>query len=476
MIKSNFIQLYKSLTKQEKKALQKWVYSPMHNQHQEVCKLFDYLARKTKITKTTVDKQRIYKELFPLAFYNDLKLRHVQSYALNVLEHFVGYNHLFLDQLFLKRKQLEVYRLRGLTKLSTKILRKSEQELAEKSLKNSDFHLEAYQLEIEKFKHGSTERRTEANNLPQLFGHLSEFFIIATLKYACTAASHSNVFKSEYDIPLLAAVLEYAKEGSSSISVKIYYEAYQSLIDADNERHYKTLRNLFFEHIALFSKEEQYELFQLTINYCIKQINTGNSKYFGEVFELYQGGLTTTILLDKNALSRFTYKNIVSAGLKLKEFEWVEAFIKEYTVYLPQKFKHTYKVYSTAKLHYSTGDYGAALQLLVQVEEYDDLFLTLDAKVLLLKIYYEEESIDALLALIASFNVFLQRKDIMGYHKQVYKNLLRLVNKFLGLPLNDKNIRSGLIAEVKKTQPLVEQQWLLDQLDEGQKKELSPKR
>jgi hypothetical protein len=464
MIKSNFIQLYTSLTKQEKKVLQKWVSSPMHNQHQEVSKLFDYLDKKTKITKTTVDKQRIYKALFPFEGYNDLKLRHVQSYALNVLENFVGYNHLFLDQFILKRKQLEAYRLRQLPKLSSKILRKATQELAEKSLKNSNFHLEAYQLEIEKFKQGSTERRTEANNLPQLFGHLSEFFIIATLKYACTAASHSNVFKSEYNIPLLEAVLEYAKGNQSSTVIKIYYEAYLSLIDAENEHHYKVLRNLFFKHIALFNKEEQYELFQLTINYCIKQINTGNSTYFGEVFELYQGGLSTKVLLDRNTLSRFTYKNIASAGLKLKEFEWVETFIKEYTTYLPQRFRNTYKVYSTAKLHYARGDYTAALQLLLQVEEYDDLFLTLDAKVLLLKIYYEEQSIDALLALIASFNVFLQRKEIMGYHKQVYKNLLRLVNKFLGLPLNDKSIRSVLREEVKSTQPLVEQQWLLDQL------------
>jgi hypothetical protein len=465
MIKSNFIQLYTSLTKQEKKALDKWVQSPMHNQHQKVSKLFDYIGTRTKITKTTVDKNRIYKELFPLEPYNDLKLRHIQSYAFNVLGNFVGYNHIFLDQLFLKRKQLETYRLRDLPKLSTKIVRKSKEELAKKSLKNSDFHLEAYQWEIEKFKHGSTERRTEANNLPQLFGHLSEFFIIATLKYACIAASHSNVFKSEYDIPLLAAVLEYAREKSPSITIKIYYEAYQSLIDADNEHHYKTLRDLFFEQIGLFNKEEQYELFQLTINYCIKQINTGNSHYFEEVFDLYKEGLSTEILLDKDTLSRFTYKNIVSAGLKLKEFGWVQVFIKEYTAYLPSKFKHTYKVYSTAKLHYSRGDYTAALQLLLQVEEYDDLFLTLDAKVLLLKIYYEEESIDALLALIASFNVFLRRKDIMGYHKQVYKNLLRLVNKFLSLPLNDKSIRTKLIAEIKTKQPLVEQQWLLNQLN-----------
>lgn len=464
MIKSNFIQLYISLTKQEKKALQKWVYSPMHNQHHAVVQLFDYLDKKTRITKTTVGKNRIYKKLFPLEEYNDLKLRHVQSYALNVLENFVGYNHLFLDQLLLNRKQLEAYRLRNLPKLSTKVLRKSVQELSEKSLRNGAFHLEAYQLEIEKFKQGSTERRTEANNLPQLFGHLSEFFIITTLKYACTAASHSNVFKSEYDIPLLAAVLDYADGSTISISIKIYYEAYQSLIDADNENHYKALKNIFFEHIALFNEEEQYEIFQLTINYCIKQINTGNSTYFEEVFELYREGLKTKILLDKNTLSRFTYKNIVSAGLKLKEFEWVQTFIKEYTRYLPQKFEQTYKDYSTAKLHYSTGDYTAALQLLIQVEEYDDLFLTLDAKVLLLKIYYEEESIDALLALIASFNVFLQRKGIMGYHKQVYKNWLRLVNKSLGLPLNDKSIKKELIAEVKRTQPLVEQQWLLDQL------------
>lgn len=464
MIKSNFIQLYISLTKGEQKTLKKWVHSPMHNQHQEVTKFFDYLFGRTKITKTTVDKKRIYKELFPLEKYDDLKLRHIQSYALSVLEKFVGYNHIFLDQLFYKRKQLETYRLRQLPKLSAKILRKLEEEQAKEQLRNGDYHLEAYHFEIERFKQGSTERRTEANNLPKLFEHLSEFFIIATLKYACTAASHRNVFKTEYTIPLLDAVLTYAQGETTSISIKIYYEAYQTLVNPANEKHYEIFRALFFQHLMLFNKEEQYELFQLAINYCIKQINTGNSIYFGNVFELYKEGLKTQILLDNNLLSRFTYKNIVSAGLKLEEFDWVKKFIKTYTSYLPMKFRTTYKVYSTAKLHYSVGNYTAALQLLLQVEAYDDLFLTLDAKVLLLKIYYEEESIDTLLALIASFNVFLQRKDIMGYHRQVYKNLLRLINKFLGLPINNKEIRKELIEEVKRTHPLVEQQWLLDQL------------
>ncbi|MCP4442992.1 MAG: hypothetical protein GY810_29150 [Aureispira sp.] len=466
MIKSKFIALYQSLNKSEHKLLLKWVDSPIHNQHLIVQKLFIYLSKRSKINKTTVAKNRIFKHLFPQQKYNDAQLRHIQSYALEVLENFVGYNQALSNQLTFKKNQLEVYQARKLQKLSQQTLKKIDKQLAQSSLENGAHHLMAYEVEIERFKLGSIEHRTQNNNLPQLFNHLSQFYIISTLKYACTAASHRNVYNINYNIPLLDAVLEYAKNATNSYVIKIYYYAYLALNQPKEEKHYQSLKDYFFEHSQLLNKEEQYEVFQLTINYCIKQLNMGNTIYFEEVFELYKKGLESKILFIQGTLSRFTYKNIVSAGLKLGQFDWVKSFIKDYTTFLPTVFQNNYQHYNTAKLMFVQNYYDQALKLLLQVEDYDDLFLTLDAKMMLLKIYYEEDSFDALNALIISFKTFLQRKDVMGYHKQVYQNILRLMNKLLGIPLQDQVAKEELKKEIETTQPLVERQWLLDQLQQ----------
>lgn len=311
---------------------------------------------------------------------------------------------------------------------------------------------------------GSTQRRMEGNNLPQLFTHLSEFFVLTTLKYACTAATHRNIYNTEYEIPFLEAVLNYADEDEVSISVKIYYQAYLALTLGD-VLCFELLKDDLFDYLSVFNEEERYELFQICINFCIRKINTGYRDYFEEVFELYQEGLRTEILLDKGILSRFTYKNIVSAGLKLQAFEWVRDFIEIYNKKLPLAFQDTYGYYSKAKLAFIQGDYGQALTCLLKVEDYDDLFLTLDAKMMLLKIYYEENSIDALTALIASFYVFLRRKEVMSYHKEVYKNTLRLTQKLLQIRPQDQKAKSNLKKEIQTLTPLVEQEWLLKQVD-----------
>lgn len=464
MINSKFIQLYGCLNKVEKKQLQKWIYSPIHNQHKIVQKLFTYLENRSTISKTTVAKERIFKHLFPDKIYNDNQLRHIQSYALEVLEKFVGYNQVISNSLEFKKNQLSAYQSWKLQKLSQQTLQKIDQELAKSPLDNGEQHLTAYQVEIERFKLDSIEHRSKNNNLPQLFDHLSQFFIISTLKYACTALSHSNVYNTEYTIPLLDAVLGHVQNTDSSASTKTYYYAYQALKNPEKEQYYQQLKETFFKHRTLLNGEEQYEVLQLTINYCIKQINIGNSHYFEEVFELYQKGLTTKLLLIEEKLSRFTYKNIASTGLKLGKFDWVQKFIQKYTLLLPLTHQNDYKHYNTAKLFFVQNDYASALQYLLQVAEYDDLFLTLDAKMMLLKIYYEEGSFDALSSLIASFKAFLQRKEIMGYHKKVYQNIIYMVHNLLSIPPSDKIAKQQLKEAIQTTQPLAERQWLLEQL------------
>lgn len=464
MQKSQLIKLYKCLTKGERKQLKKWVNSPIHNQHKEVVALFEYLDNKIDLTDKWLDKKRIYSYLFLEESYSDARLRHIQSYAFSVLEKFVGYNQCFLVGYNQQKMTLEHYRSNQLPKLHQKTLRKAEKTLHQRPQRNAAFHLDAYGLEEERFKMGSTQRRMEGNNLPQLFTHLSEFFVLTTLKYACTAATHRNIYNTEYQIPFLEAVLNYADEEEVSMSVKIYYQAYLALTLGD-VLCFELLKEDLFDHLAVFDEEERYELFQICINFCIRKINTGYRDYFEEVFDLYQEGLRTEILLDKGVLSRFTYKNIVSAGLKLQAFEWVHDFIEIYNKKLSSAFQDTYGYYSKAKLAFIQGDYGQALTCLLKVEDYDDLFLTLDAKMMLLKIYYEENSIDALTALIASFYVFLRRKEVMSYHKEVYKNTLRLTQKLLQIRPQDQNAKLNLKKKIQTLTPLVEQEWLLKQVD-----------
>ena len=118
---------------------------------------------------------------------------------------------------------------------------------------------------------------------------------------------------------------------------------------------------------------------------------------------------------------------------------------------------------SNALSYFAKGEYDKAFERLIQVE-YDDLFLNLDAKTTLMKIYYETENFIPLEAFFHSFGIYLQRKDIMGYHRKNYQHILRFTKKLLTLPAYDKVGKATLQQSILETQPLTERPWLLQQL------------
>ena len=103
------------------------------------------------------------------------------------------------------------------------------------------------------------------------------------------------------------------------------------------------------------------------------------------------------------------------------------------------------------------------MSLLVTVDS-ADLLLTIDAKVLLLKMYYELQELDALDALLSSFKTFLNRKKVMGYHRDNYLKTIELTRKMLYLNRNDRQALQLLKKEVKENN-LTEKEWLLEQLE-----------
>jgi len=228
--------------------------------------------------------------------------------------------------------------------------------------------------------------------------------------------------------------------------------------------YFQSLKQGLIAQAALLPAKELRNLYTLAINYCIKRINTNESAIFmREVFELYKQGMMDKALLEQGVLSKFTYKNTMTAGLQLKEFDWVEQHIPLYTVYVEEPYRANYQPYNTVKLYFAKGDYGKAMKLLIQVD-YDDLFLNLDAKTMLMKIYYEEQSFEALDSFFHSFINYLQRKDIMGYHQQNYLNIIKLTKKIINLVGFSKTAKQKLEQQIKAANPLTERTWLLAQL------------
>jgi len=463
MNNSKLYELYRTLDKRALRQLKKWVCSPIHNEHVLVEQLFVFISTRKSYTATTLKKERAWKYLCPNMDYNDLRMRHIMSNAYNVLVSFVRYN-LSENAVFFQKKIFASYLFeQKLEKQAQKTLAAAA-DLLKKEISNESYYYHQYELEVLKLEEITKQNRINGLNIIPIIDHARLFFMITTLRYACTAMEHQNLRNIAYNIPLLDSILEEVKEKDYAAYplLKIYYYGYLTLKKPEDTSHFFALKNYLNDN--KLNAEEQKSTLLMCINYMLKKINTGKLEYARETFELYQYGIDTQCLLEEEGLrlSAFTYKNIVTLGLNLKEYDWIKAFINNYSQYLPKESRENYKHFNTAKLAFDKGDFNKAMELLLQVE-YDEFLLNIDAKVILLKIYYQEGAYDALEALLDSFRVFLHRQKSLSYLKKNYTNLIQFIRKLLISPPSSQTIEK-LKEEINTTQQLAERKWLLEQI------------
>lgn len=150
-------------------------------------------------------------------------------------------------------------------------------------------------------------------------------------------------------------------------------------------------------------------------------MNRGVAAFVREAFELYRQGLVSGVLIQNGSLSKTTFLNITAIGLRLKEYDWIADFISQITIW--RSSTAIASASSARPSCFLKQDYKQAMALLVKFDP-DDILINLNAKSMLLKMFYEQDQTDALESLLESFNMYLKRKEIIGYHKQIYSHLV----------------------------------------------------
>lgn len=466
MYKSKAIEIFQSFDKAEKAGLRRWVHSPIHNEHQDVIKIIDYLLSRRKITLTSVKRERVFKQLYPHIKYNPQRLNHVLSFTVEVMESYISYLMSRNDTLSSFLSIADYYKHKSLPHLAEKALQKAKKMLEKPPYQNEVHYYNTFLLEQAFFDLKGTELRQQQTNLQAIFSDLTTFTIVATLKNACTAISHRNLYHAEYKIPLLDAILQEAQSEvyQDNLVVQSYYHSYMALVDSDNEIHFQTLKKLLLSQKVLLPSEELKYVCLLAINYCIKRLNMGAENYVQEVFDIYCYGLEHTIWMEKGHLSHSTFKNIATAALRLKAYDWTHQFIQNYGSKLKASHQKDYSNYVKAKLLFEQGQFSEAQKVVVETDLID-LFISLDIKLLLLKIYWKLNEFDLLEAHLDSFSVFLNRKKVLAYHRQIYGNTISVTRKMIYANLDSKTERKKLHQVILQTNPLTDRPWLLAQLE-----------
>ena len=462
MIDNKLLELIKTLSVVEKRECSVFLKSPYHNRREDVLRFWEIIEGGKN---GAIDAKNAYSIIYPHQTFHDAQWRHLQSFLLGCIESFLAQRAWEKTPLLSDLHLVAIYRDKKLRKPLDHTMRRAAERLEKMPRDGQYYHL-LYQLEWERYTLAQLQHgRTQENDLVAVSRVFDIYAAANKLRLACLMESHRTVFQVDYDNSFLPEMLRFV-ENSDLIEVPIvalYYHCFQALTEGHEESFRAFRRELETQGKAL-PEDETRTFTLLAINYCIRQLNTGEARYVREAFDLYRIGLDSRALLENGYLSRFAFKNIVSLGLKLEEFAWVEHFIEQFEPFLEEKYREAHHDYNLAKVHFAQKNYRQAMPLLARVGE-SDLLLNLDSRVMLLKMYYESEEFDALDALLASFKILLLRKKkVIGYHSNHYLNTLRYIQKLVRLNLNDKKVAAAFRLEIEASKSVIEKEWLLEQV------------
>ncbi len=467
MESSQLVYLLLALGKGELRELRKWLISPVHNQREDVVRLFDYLTEKERLSdEKKLAKAVIFKKLFPKDTYDDARLRQAVYFLQKCTEEYLAYREFQRDEIRSGLALAEVFRRKNLDRLLEKTLKKLQEDLENGPLKDESYLENQYRFQNIEYQYISEKKRSPDTNLQAYSDALDLRFIAGKLRIASLITAVQKVYKQDIFIGLLEETLNAVeeKELMRHPAIAVYYYVYKALSDNAREDYFFSLKETFFLYGHYFSLEEQRDLLLLAVNYCIAKMNTGAANFIGEAFDLYKRGIESGALLDKGVLNHLTFINIVITGATLRQFDWVRWFIQNFQQYLAPQYRENFVCYSLAKLHFEQREYAQAQKLLMQFD-YDEILFNLSAKSMLIKIYYEEGEYGVLDSLLESLRTYINRKKAIAYHKNIYNNLIRFTKRLIRLSPYDKAQKAKLRQEIEAANPLPERKWLLEQLE-----------
>lgn len=453
-------QLFQAMSSKSVLRLRKFLQSPCNNRREDVVQLFEYLKK----AGGEVSHESAWQFLYLDTEEDFAELRRVMSYLQKLIDDFLCQEELQNDPGLYHTLRLKAYRKLDVDKPFRHALNQFEAELENSPYRDAGhFH---HQFQYHSARYNSVRDRSGdvRPSLQAMSDSLDSYYILNKLKVACATLTSTQLFGSEYKLDFLPEVIERIRSGGyAHPAIEIYYNVYQTLSDPEREAPFLQLKEQIQTCAGLFETEEIRSLYLLSINYCIKQINRGKSRFLHEVLDLYRAALANEVLLENGMLSPWTYKNICSAGLKVKDFEWVDQFLHSYRERVPEPYRESFFQYNLAELKLARGDYQGVIAGLHPLHFRDPL-TALNARITLIKAYFELEDLAGMENQLDNFTQQLRRKDSLTYHKAHYKNFIRFTRKLINLQPLDSVGSAGLQDQVQKESALAQREWLLDKL------------
>lgn len=474
MKKSRLISLLESCSETEQADFLHFLAERQKNYRTDYLGLYQQLLKfAPEFSSPKLSKPAVWQQWNPAKNYQELRFNNYLSELLQILYEFLAVQTVQNNRLLQSQLLLERFGEQEQATFIPYMLKRFEFDLEKNPLRDGHyFYQKILANQYWDYYEITQEKRQYNIYLQKENNHLDLYYHCEKLRVALDMYSRKNIVNLEYHASHLPHIVQHYREHPDQLeaypAINIYFHALDMVRHPASSGAYFKVKDLLKQHFTIFPVQEVRTLYNYLLNFCVRKINTGEPGYYEEILTLYKFLLSEQLLEQQGKLTQWTFINILTAGLRLKNFTWTEDFIHQYKDALAPENRENVYAYSLAALYFEKGDLDSALQLL-QAVVFTDAFYQVAAKIIQLKIYYLQQEYDAFFSLSLATQRYLSRnKQLSSYQKNSNLNFLRIIKRLFQLKSKAAYLKQGryqeqvakLMERIQETTALGNRKWL----------------
>jgi hypothetical protein len=442
--------------------------------------LYDILRKEyPEFSGECLQKESVFSKVYPGENYSDKKMRNIQYELSKVIEFYLIHNDIICDHAQFKMHFVNQLEKRNLGKLYSIKMNAIDDEFDKQDNRDEDYYLQKYILANKKRVYNENRMAVGKNELTYRFlneeiEHFTNHFLPVIFKQLSLAKYFRDYLNIETDTGLYDHIVGYFRDHSELLSSNESLLIWNKFLLLDQSNAGKNdiieLKCLLDKNRNSFKELDYQYLYTDLLNFCTKKYSADETKYKEILLGLLKDCIDKEVYLRSGYIHEQNYTAVVFIALSLGELELAEGFILKYKDALLPEFREDIYSYNYALYYFKLKNYDKALEML-RTAKSGDFYFKLGVNDLLLKIFYEMNSIEPALLLVDSYKHFISRNEMMPpEYKTSHGKFLKYYKEIIKIKSGSDETSADYLAEKLKSEKDVSSKaWLTEKLRELEK-------
>lgn len=450
------------LTAQEKNEFVRWLEVRLNGKQRKTLEMAIGLVEGNTAEKLWENAYP--KKLFPDNPYQDSGFRRLEFQVSEQLETFLALKRIQENDALLQLNLLEELKKRGADRVFVNSFNRTKRQFEQQEKLDSSFYENLYRLEREWREYLLTQgkKRKLEENRSSLNYLMDAWWFHEKMRAALMNLSERSFVEEDLFVSQLIQMIRGEEEFRKLPLLMIYCELYDMLTRQDVTLAPK-IQKWLQEHVDVIQKDVFQDIFNILHNYYVRNFNRSGQEIFARrLWELYQWGIESELLIHDGVLSPGRYRNLLETGLRIGELDKVWMYLGSLKGKLPKESQEEEYRFNLGGYYAAKGDLGMARRTLGS--KFSHPHKEVNARMKLLRLRYEEGEREDLDHELRALREFCRRNgDMNSVFRQNAINEIKLfqaLNKAF-LPSEFEKLRH----RISETSPLVSRSWFVARVE-----------